>query len=280
MYDVLIVLLSQPVSPHNSLQCLRAWICLASSKEIDLRALYLVGAQILERSTRARNMSDDDGLDAVVTSGKLTKNDSEDELRQQSLQARAHWLRFTNEGKWNKVDKLLEYVLTLASAGKLVVAFDELETFLPAHPYHDSIKLNVLAGHLALLLAQPRQDDVAALASTEEDDDDDDEDESEDGATEDDEDETGADGSSSPRKHGNKRAAPSVDDQQAMIDFLMRLSRFQPAFVDKATEYFRQAARLEKQSPDLATGEGARWLALLDKASSTLSKRKRSESPD
>jgi hypothetical protein len=41
-----------------------------------------------------------------------------------------------------------------------------ISSFLPAHPYHDSITLNTLAGLLALLIAQPASNKSSSSSSS------------------------------------------------------------------------------------------------------------------
>ena len=110
MHDLLNHLVSLPPSYANSVQSLRAWRALAKCKEIDLRALFQTGAKILER-TREVDDEDQEGAE-------------EQEWRQGR---RAEWLKWNQEGKWDKVEKMSEYILSLAAAGKIRYALEELD---------------------------------------------------------------------------------------------------------------------------------------------------------
>ncbi|KAM0790795.1 hypothetical protein ACM66B_004643 [Microbotryomycetes sp. NB124-2] len=264
MYDVLMLLLSQPPSQRNSMQSLRAWRCLAQCKEIDLRALYLVGASILERSRLHE--------DASTNEADSDDDDDDHEARQERSRrahlARAEWLKFTHAGKWQQTDKLAEWIMSLAAGGKIETAIDELETFLPAHPYHDSIKLNTLAAHLVLLHAQALTDNAVRARK-------------EDTDVEDNVDML----DSNDHVRSVKGTDPTKGDTDASHisvthRFVTRLTKSQPALVARAREYFRQARRLEHEAGEQGTGEAARWVVVMDAVSAALEERKRAESED
>ncbi|KAK4050800.1 hypothetical protein OIV83_003221 [Microbotryomycetes sp. JL201] len=270
MYDVLLVLLSEPPSQRNSVQSLRAWRCLARCREIDVRALYLVGARILERSRLHSDLSQAQ----LDTDGDHDEEEEEDERQERSQRAylaRAEWLKFTHAGKWQQVDKLSEWILSLAAGGKVETAIDELETFLPAHPYHDSIKLNTLAAHLVLLHAQTLADHAAPAVA----------------ARGDDSDDHNTARSDEIKNQVDNEAdiqASSVDPGESRDDslhhFIVHLAQSQPALVARAKDYFRQAHRLEQDLAGRGTGEAARWVAIMDAVSLALERRKRAESDD
>lgn len=111
LHDILHHLLTLPPSYANTVQSLRAWRALAKCKEIDLRALFQTGAKILERT---REVDDDEEQDGA----------EEEQWRQGR---RAEWLKWNQEGKWDKVEKMIEYILALAAAGRARHALDELD---------------------------------------------------------------------------------------------------------------------------------------------------------
>jgi hypothetical protein len=110
LHDILLHLLSLPPSHTNSVQSLRAWRALAKCKEIDLPVLYKIGAKVLERTREAEDEDQDGDEEKAWRSGR-----------------KAEWLKWSQEGKLDKVDKFIEYVLSLAAAGRARHALDELE---------------------------------------------------------------------------------------------------------------------------------------------------------
>lgn len=143
-------------------------------------------------------------------------------------------------------------------------------SFLPAHPYHDSITLNTLAGLLALLIAQPASNKSSSSSSSSSDDSD-------------------SDFSTKPTARKRKAVDPpsaelqakdepnrgmfyseaflldNLADLLASTDFtfwLRDLSTYSSAQLDKAREHFRRGARLERKN-DPSFGEASRWLAIV-----------------
>lgn len=111
LHDLVHHLISLPPSYANSVQSLRAWRALAKCPEIDLRALYLVGAKILERTREEEQ-------------GGGEEEEEESEWR---AGRRAEWLKWNQEGKWDRVDKMIEYTIALAAAGRARHALEELD---------------------------------------------------------------------------------------------------------------------------------------------------------
>jgi hypothetical protein len=111
LHDILHHLLSLPPSYANSVQSLRAWRALAKCKEIDPRAFFQTGAKVLERTREGDEEEEQDGA----------------EEKQWRQGRRAEWLKWNQEGKFDKVEKMIEYILALAAAGRARHALDELD---------------------------------------------------------------------------------------------------------------------------------------------------------
>lgn len=110
LHDVLCHLLSLPSSYNNSRRELRAFRILAQCKEVDFAALWKVGAKVLERAR-------EDDLEG-------------EEEEQWRFGRKADWLKRCQEGKVDKVDKFLEYSLSLVAAGRHRYALEDLETLV------------------------------------------------------------------------------------------------------------------------------------------------------
>ncbi|GAA5981001.1 hypothetical protein JCM11641_001426 [Rhodosporidiobolus odoratus] len=250
LYNLLLHLLSSPPSPHTSTQIIRAWRALAGCREVHIATLWRVGAAVIERTRRE-------------------EGEDNDEEYQERASKKADWLKFCQDGREDRVEKFLEYVLALVAAGRVEFAVDELDAYLDNQPYHDSIALNTLYGQLALLLAQPPPSNppnghpAAASSSSSSSDSD------------------SSTSSTSPRWRRKKvqggsplkRAkldAPLADDY---APFLLAIQASSPTLFSKATERFKRAAHLEERGwkeshPKVAVleydlkGEAARWLDL------------------
>lgn len=184
--------------------------------------------------------------------GRMRDHDHDDEedveMRRRS---QAEWIKHCQKYKLDQVDKFVEYTINLIAAGSASFALEELESFLPSHPYHDSITLTVLAGFLALWLSQPpaagdhTSDEVDELSSG---------------------DSSGSE--SDGPSHASRRKRSKRSSSAAMIDdptaaLLNDCALHSPALFARAKEYFRRAARLEENEQE-PRGEGRRWLNLLE----------------
>ncbi|SCV71702.1 BQ2448_3290 [Microbotryum intermedium] len=281
LYDVLLHLLSLEPSRTNSEQCLRAWYLLAQCHQLDLTSLYRLGGVVLARSgmvdapTAYNGHDPDDDEDDE-------DDDDEDERMQRVARMRTEWYKANltsgvqRDDSTHKIDRLKEFILSLAASGQSTQALEELQSYLPAHPYHDSIQLHVLEGQLALLVAQslsggpaPHKSSSAKRTSARFHDLDSDSDSSSD--------------DSGPQQHQSMTApstrnfsAPDADeaDQQALrrerstYHFLAFVAASAPILYDQAKEAFRQASRLHHKNKSAAAlhDEGTRWLNLMTAA--------------
>lgn len=113
LYSILQHLLSLPPSLANSTRLLRAWRALASCKEVHLGVLWRVGTAVLEHY-RTTNSNDDD-----------------EEAFEARSQRKSDWLKSVQEGKFEKVVKFNEYILSLCALGgteSMRFALEELES--------------------------------------------------------------------------------------------------------------------------------------------------------
>ncbi|GAA6062656.1 hypothetical protein JCM10212_000556 [Sporobolomyces blumeae] len=276
LVNLVVHLASLPPSYPTSVRLVRAWRLLSTCREVHFGMLWRVGAAIIDRTrSRSEDMSDDD--------------DDRDERERERNDRKADWFKHCQQGKLDKVDKFLEYVLALVASGRSRFALDELESYLDNQPYHDSITLNSLAGQLALLIAQPGPDLATAstrarLASSS----------SSSSASSDDDSTQSGDARTKQRRAQSdaKRrkveqtlrhrslTSPDVD----LIPYLRSLATYSPALFSKSKERFKRAVELERQravadsseawgrGSDLehageeGPGEAARWLDMIDRA--------------
>lgn len=279
LYDILQHLVSLPPSHANSVLSLRAWRALAKCKEVDLKAMYQLGGKILER-TRELTDNENEAIEAEWRQGR-----------------RAEWLKWSRNGQHDRVDKLSEYILTLVAAGKPRDALDELETFesrletifpfavltsdsgryLPAHPYNGSISLNVFAGYLCLLIAQPPTDHRDLSSDSDSDDNDGDAhglappinafvEHDEKSAPDNIRGRGLPDQANLSQRFSSRNQKPNVSTGSLAADytpFLDAVAQYAPSRVSQAVNHFRRASRLERKAPELSFDEGARWLRIV-----------------
>ncbi|KAK4704742.1 hypothetical protein P7C70_g1457, partial [Phenoliferia sp. Uapishka_3] len=266
LHDLIYHLLSLPPSQANSNRTLRAWRALASCKEVDIDAIWKLGGKVVER----------------VSDG------AEDE-REDYMARKAAWIKACQDNRLAKVEKTVEYCLALVAAGQPTQAHDELDTLLPAHPYNESITLNVLGGFLALFLSQPPEPRVRSRDT-------DSESKSDSSYISDssDSDSSSGDDNGKEELDTDEEAARRVVVQEksrkrlhrgdetgarkAVIAHLQSCQRHSPGNFELAKQRFRRAAYLEsnEDSEDSEAeennaaprkdkgGEGTRWLSLLD----------------
>ncbi|GAA5889859.1 hypothetical protein JCM16303_002399 [Sporobolomyces ruberrimus] len=252
LYSILQHLLSLPPCLANSTRLLRAWRALAKCKEVHLGVLWRVGTAVLEHN-RTSNSNDDD-----------------EEASEARSQRKADWLKSVQEGKFEKVVKFNEYILSLCALGgteSMRFALEELESYLDNQPYHDSITLNLLSAQLSLFLAQPGPTPLHYRPPPPTDSSDSSGDEH-------------GDREQGGRGENGKRIKPSqpVSPDEELLKFLQALSKSSPSLFSKAKERLKRARQLtERQvSETLAegvsraavegVGEASRWLNLIARA--------------
>ncbi|SGY64130.1 BQ5605_C007g04873 [Microbotryum silenes-dioicae] len=270
LHDVLLHLLSLAPSRTNSEQCLRAWYLLAQCHQLDLTSLYRLGGLVLARSGVVDTETSSHGHD------ERDDDDEEDERVKRVARMRAEWYKANltsgtqRDDATHKIDRLEEFVLALASSGQSALALEELQSYLPAHPYHDSIQLHVLEGQLALLVAQSlsggppphtssSSSSLAAKRTSSRPhhlDLDSDSSSSSDDLT-----------FSSWLTDGASSLSTPIGDR-ATYRFLTYVASSSPILYDQAKEAFRQASRLHRKHKSAATlhDEGTRWLNLMTAA--------------
>jgi len=205
---------------------LRTWRLLASAREIDLVALWSRAPAVIDavQLTDADASSDDE---------------AEGERRAAAAAKKAEWLRLgvrrTRSREWPEA-LLLEYALELVVANELREASEILERETSVLPHNHSVPLLLLAGNVALFVAQK------ALLDHGEDD------------------QTG---------DGDEQRA---GDPAALARHLRKMRRADSASVSLAARYFVRAARLERKAGDI-DGEGTRWVKLVGILLSLLSTR-------
>ncbi|GAA5985921.1 hypothetical protein JCM10908_006332 [Rhodotorula pacifica] len=272
LYSILVHLVSLPPSPTTSVRLVRAWRALAACREVHLGVLWRLGAAVLEQTR-----------EASLYPIEEDEEDTGGEQAQERAERRAEWLKSCQEGLLDRVDKFAEYALALVAAGRIEFALDELDGYLDNQPYHDSISLNTLYGQLALLSIQPALPTLAPTASSSS--------SSSDSSSDDDGLYPSKNGRSSSNPRAAKRArvtaqagADAPDDDYGPL--LRAIAEEQPSLFAKATQRLRRAAHLEERSAReaghgisrtaTATGEAARWLALIrthvDRQASILSR--------
>ncbi|SCZ88932.1 BZ3500_MvSof-1268-A1-R1_Chr1-1g00834 [Microbotryum saponariae] len=258
LHDVLLHLLSLAPSRTNSEQCLRAWYLLAQCHQLDLTSLYRLGGLVLARSGVVDTDPSAHGHDE-----RDDDDDEEDERVKRVARMRAEWYKANltsgtqRDDATHKIDRLQEFVLSLASSGQSALALEELQSYLPAHPYHDSIQLHVLEGQLALLVAQslsggpPPHTSSSSLAAK---------------RTSSRPHHLDLDSDSSSSSDEADQHARSRD--RATYRFLTYVASSSPILYDQAKEAFRQASRLHRKHKSAVTlhDEGTRWLNLMTAA--------------
>lgn len=151
------------------------------------------------------------------------------------------------------------------------------DRFLPSYPYHDHIPLNVLAGQLALFLAQSSVQESSSEDSGSDSDEDDEEGDSDSTSPERISTAPGEGGetgtarkknlesvkgeSSSLHPGGSADGGCAVDEDLSYL--LSRLATESSTLFSQALEHFRVAKGLEERQPDEAMGEGTRWYTLV-----------------
>jgi len=102
LYNLLLHLVSLPPSPETNMRTLRAWRALASCREIELDALWAVGAKVLDRI--------EGGVEA-----------------EKAGERRLNWLRSCQDSKVDQEQKFIEVVLGLIGVGRASEALEELD---------------------------------------------------------------------------------------------------------------------------------------------------------
>ncbi|KAI5481401.1 hypothetical protein MNV49_004157 [Pseudohyphozyma bogoriensis] len=263
LHDLLHHLLSLPPTYATSVRAVRAWRALASCKEVDVAVLWRLGVKALQQGRGAEREEEDDG--------------EEDEAHEERERLKAAWIKRCQNGTKDRVDKFVEYIIALVAAGRTTYALEEAESFLPSHPYHDSIALNVLAGQLALFLSQPPSSssrDHSPTNSSNSDDEARSPRHADDPSTptahsqarrvvDDDDSDSETEKAVAKPWSNKKRSGPTQEDMLA--SYLKDCAAHSSHYYAQAQRHFRQAARLEAQDDaELSRGEGTRWDALLD----------------
>ncbi|KDE03338.1 hypothetical protein MVLG_06181 [Microbotryum lychnidis-dioicae p1A1 Lamole] len=285
LHDVLLHLLSLAPSRTNSEQCLRAWYLLAQCHQLDLTSLYRLGGLVLARSGVVDTETSSHGHDERDDDD----DDEEDERVKRVARMRAEWYKANltsgtqRDDATHKIDRLEEFVLALASSGQSALALEELQSYLPAHPYHDSIQLHVLEGQLALLVAQslsggppPHTSSSSSLAAKRTSsrphhlDLDSDSSSSSDESVSHQRPHTTAGASTTTFSASDADSADqhARSRDRATYRFLTYVASSSPILYDQAKEAFRQASRLHRKHKSAATlhDEGTRWLNLMTAA--------------
>jgi len=122
LYDALELLIQR----QDYARARRAWVILVRCKEIDWKAMWRIGALLLEEPSKGRSTRKLDYISSML-------------------------LQYPDE----KESILKELVLHYIASGKHRTALDELELYLPSPPYESNPILHVYAGLIHIYLAQP-----------------------------------------------------------------------------------------------------------------------------